>query len=64
MRSVRFYQLKNYSMKLYHVQGVVTITRTFTVEAESEEQAIEIAQENSNDYDDEEIEEDWSAEQE
>jgi hypothetical protein len=51
-------------MKLYEVQGVVTITRTFMVEAESEEQAIEIAQENPNDYDDEKVEEDWSAEEE
>lgn len=64
MRSVPFYQLQNYSMKLYEVQGVVTITRTFMVEAESEEQAIEIAQENPNDYDDEKVEEDWSAEEE
>jgi len=46
-------------MKTYTIEGVTTITRTYAIEAESEDEAIERAQDNPCDYDDEEINEEW-----
>lgn len=50
-------------MKKYTVVRETTITQTYIVEAESEEQAIEIAQEDESDFVDEEIDEDWNVEE-
>lgn len=50
-------------MKTYTVFGETTITRTYTVEANSEEEAIELAQENPNNYDGEDEFENWVAEE-
>lgn len=48
-------------MKTYTVVSETIITRTYTIEAESEERAIEIVQDNPNDYDDEDLNENWNA---
>jgi hypothetical protein len=50
-------------MKTYQVIAKTTITHTYTIEAESEEEVIERAQDNSCDYDDEEIDEEWFVEE-
>ena len=47
----------------YRVFGETTITRTYIVEAESKEQAIEIAQEDGSDFVDENIDENWNVEE-
>lgn len=46
-------------MKTYTVVGKIIITRTYTIEAESEKDAIGIAQDNPNDYYDEDFDENW-----
>ena len=48
-------------MKTYVVTLITTITRTYTIEAESKEKAIETAQAQVNDYDDETLEEEFDA---
>ena len=47
----------------YRVFGETTITRIYVVEAGSEEEAIELAQDNQDDYDDEEMYENWNVEE-
>ncbi len=47
----------------YRVFGKTTITYTYIVEAESEEEAIELVQDGHYGYDDKYIDENWNVEE-
>ena len=43
----------------YEVELITKIVRTYTIDADSEQEAVDLANEHYDDYDDEETEEDY-----